>query len=216
MRSLRIFPLLLLALVPALCSADVTYSVSVDTNFPDITGNSGYIDLQFNPSTLATQLANAFVSGFSTDGTLMPFDMFSGPVGDVSGMLPGTLTFDNGQTDNEYTQPITFGTYIQFDLTLSGDALHNPNGDGGGSFYLDFFDSSGNMLLADNSEALEIDINPDASLSVTTFPLAENGENPVVSISAVPEPSTLLLLAGAAGSGLCCLSACSLLRALSR
>src|ERR1700683_1519004 len=52
--------------VPAF--ADVIYGVTVDTS--SLSGNGGYIDLQFNPSSFTTQAANAAVTNFSTDGTL--------------------------------------------------------------------------------------------------------------------------------------------------
>jgi hypothetical protein len=160
--------------------ADVIYGVTVDTSSQS--GNVGYIDLQFDPSSFTTQLANAAVTNFSTDGTLDTFgdDPFDGTSGDVSGTLPGTVSFDNGTTTNEYTQGMTFGNTISFNVDLSGPAIDLPNGDGGGSFFLTFYDPSGDTLLTNSSNgaAFEVDINGDGSITPT------------------PEPSMVLLLAG--------------------
>src|SRR5580658_492306 len=183
--------------------ADIQYAVTVDTTGQ--LGNSGYIDLQFNPSSLTTQFTSAAVTNFSTDGTLDVFgdDFFDGTSGDVSGTLPGTVSFDNGTTTNEYTQGITFGTTISFDLDLSGPAIDLPNGEGGGSFFLTFYDPSGNPLLTNSSNdaAFEVDINGDGSTSPTAFPNASGGPSVVTyvgptEVPAIPEPSMVLLLAG--------------------
>lgn len=171
------------------------YMVTVNTTSALLTG--GYIDFQLNPTTLpgGSQAANADVTDFLTDGVLNPADPNNGTIGDVSGMLPGTVTFDNGQTTNDYTEGMTFGTTITFDVTLYGPAIYTPNGQGGGSFYLDFLDSDGNPILGPNGQgdALEIDINGDGTTSVAY-------QSPDVMLSGpaeVPEPSSMaLLLAG--------------------
>jgi hypothetical protein len=177
--------------VPAF--ADVIYGVTVDTS--SLSGNAGYIDLQFNPSSFSTQAANAAVTNFSTDGTL---DIF----GDVSATLPGTVSFDNGTSTNEYTQGITFGNTISFNVDLSGPAIDLPNGDGGGSFFLTFYDPSGDTLLTNNPNgpALEVDINGDGSTTPTAFANASGGPTVVTYgtplTAATPEPSMVLLLSG--------------------
>jgi len=185
--------------VPAF--ADVIYGVTVDTS--SLSGNGGYIDLQFNPSPFTTQAANAAVTNFSTDGTLDifgddPFD-FSG--GDVSGTLPGTVSFDNGTSTNEYTQGMTFGNTISFNVDLSGPSIDLPNGEGGGSFFLTFYDPSFDTLLTNSSNgaAFEVDINGDGSTTPTAFANASGGPTLVTyatPLTATPEPSMVLLLAG--------------------
>jgi hypothetical protein len=190
-----------LAAVPAF--ADVIYGVTVDTSSQ--LGNGGYIDLQFDPSSFTTQPANAAVTNFSTDGTLDTFgdDPFDGTSGNVSGTLPGTVSFDNGTTTNEYTQGITFGNTISFHLDLSGPAIDLPNGDGGGSFFLTFYDPSGDPLLTNNPNgpAFEVDVNGDGSTTPTAFANADGGPSVVTyagptEVTPTPEPSMVLLLAG--------------------
>lgn len=183
--------------------ADVIYGVTVDTSSQ--LGNSGYVDLQFNPSSFTTQTANAAVTNFSTDGTLDVFgdDPFDGTSGDVTGTLPGTVSFDNGTATNEYTQGMTFGNTISFNVDLSGPAIDLANGDGGGSFFLTFYDPSGNTLLTNNSNgpAFEVDINPDGSTTATAYPDPDGGPSVVTyagptDVTPTPEPSLALLLAG--------------------
>jgi hypothetical protein len=181
----------------------VIYGVTVDTS--SLSGNAGYIDLQFNPSSFATQAANAAVTTFSSDGTLDIFgdDSFDGTSGDVAGTLPGTVSFDNGTATNEYTQGMTFGNTISFNVDLSGQAIDLPNGDGGGSFFLTFYDPSGDTLLTNSSNgaAFEVDINPDGSTTATAYPNADGGPSVVTyvgptDVTPTPEPSMVLLLAG--------------------
>src|ERR1700722_4065978 len=179
--------------VPAF--ADVIYAVTVDTS--SLSGNAGYIDLQFNPSSFTTQSANAAVTTFSTDGTLDIFgdDSFDGTSGDGVGTLPGTVSFDNGTATNEYTQGMTFGNTISFNVDLSGPAIDLSNGDGGGSFFLTFYDPSGNALLTNNPNgpAFEEDINGDGSTTPTAFANASGGPSLVTYspqfTAATPEPS---------------------------
>ena len=133
------------------------------------------------------------MANFFTDGVLNPADPNNGTVGEASGMLPGTVTLINSETTNEYTEAMTFGTTITFDLDLYGPAISNPNGEGGGSFYLTFYNSdfSGNLLTTNpNGDALEIDINPDGTTSVAY-------DSPDVTVSGptfVPEPGSMALL----------------------
>lgn len=174
-------------------SASIQYMVTVNTTSVLLT--DGYIDFQFNPSSMSTQPANADVANFATDGVLNPADPNNGSYGEVSGQLPGTVTLINSEIDNEYTEAMTFGTTITFDLDFYGPAISNPNGEGGGSFYLTFYNSdfSGTYLTTNpNGDALEIDINGDGSTTVAY-------QSPDVMLSGpteVPEPATLALLCG--------------------
>jgi hypothetical protein len=189
----------------------IQYTITVDTTSEF--GNTGYIDMQFNEGPQNTELATAQVTSFTTDATLDTFgsDTYDGITGDVTGTLPGTLTFVNDDPTNEYTNGITFGTTISFNLDLSGPAIDSPGGSttypsGGGSFYLDFFDPSGNTLLSNSGnttggDALEVDINPDGSTTVTTFENGNTGISAVTvsgptALTGIPEPSVVFLLAG--------------------
>jgi hypothetical protein len=175
----------------AASSSSVQYMVTVNTT--SVLATDGYIDFQLNPTAMPTQPANADVANFFTDGVLDPAAPFSGTTGEASGTLPGTVTLTNSESTNEYTEGMTpFGTTITFDLDFYGPALSNPNGDGGGSFYLDFFDPNGNYLLDPNSNgyALEIDINGNGTTSVAYQSSDITIEGPTF----VPEPGSMALL----------------------
>jgi PEP-CTERM motif len=180
---------------------NVEYQVTVNTSSALL--SNGYIDFQFNPTSLTTQPANADVSNYESDGVLNPSDPNNGTTGEASGMLPGTVTLINSETTNEYTEALTFGTTITFDLFLYGPAINTPNGQGGGTFTLDFLnsDESAYLFTADNQNdvpVFTVDINPDGSTTAMTYPSENNGP-PVVTFSGptyVPEPSTVALLCG--------------------
>jgi hypothetical protein len=209
-KKMTVGPLLrtaLLAVIVISCttsaSADaLSYTVTINTS--TINGTSGNLDLQFNPGTLpGTQLATATVQGFTSDGTLGTAVL----IGDVTGTLPGTLSFDNQTVFNDDFQAITFGNTVQFDLVLSGPAVWTPDGisTSGSSFGIGLWDSTGfNPLLTSDPDGFAgiVNINLDGSGTITTF-LTNAGSPPVVIVTAaatstVPEPVSILLF----GTGL--------------
>lgn len=107
----------------------VEYSVTINTSFP--AGTAGALDFNFNPGPLVTQGGDLQILTFSSDGSLQNcaanVQGFCN-TGDVSGTLPGTLTFDNGTAFNDYFNGFTFGNSLSFDVTLYGPALTTPNG----------------------------------------------------------------------------------------
>jgi hypothetical protein len=140
--------LMVLALATVgLASAQVTYVVTVNTS--SVSGQSGFIELQFTPVG-ASQLATATVSNFTTDGIL---GAVAPPVlGDVTGTLPGTLSMDNGTLIQDYFQAITFGNTITFVLTLGGPAVTAPNGNPSETvFVLSFLDSTQTNFILTNA-----------------------------------------------------------------
>lgn len=173
---------------------NVEYMVTVNTS--SALAQMGYIDFQFNNQPIATQPANADVSNFFTDGVLIPPGTNTN---DSSGMLPGTVTQGNSTSFDDYIEEMAFGTTITFDLFLYGPAINTPNGEGGGSFFLDFLNSDQSAFLFTNNpdgNVLEVDINGDGSTTATTYP-DQNGGPSVVTISGpvfVPEPSSMALL----------------------
>jgi hypothetical protein len=78
-------------------AAPITYDATVDTS--SISGTAGSLDFEFNPGPLVTQSASAQILNFSSNGMLAGSPMLTG---DVSGALPGTVTFDNGAAFNDY------------------------------------------------------------------------------------------------------------------
>jgi hypothetical protein len=161
----------------------MTYTVRVDTS--SINGTAGSLDFNFNPGPLITQAASLQIIGFSTDGSLAGSPLL---IGDVSGALPGTLTFDNGAAFNDYFGGFTFGSSLSFDVSLYGPALSSPNGTStsGSTFAFSMFsDASGTtpVLTTDlgNGFAYTVDVNLDGTTTPRDF-------------TPVPEPSSLLLV----------------------
>jgi hypothetical protein len=191
------------ASLPPSASASVIFSVAVNTS--SAAGQAGYIDIQFSPSSNPSQFATLDLTDFFTDGVLNPGAAGTTTFGDVTGTLPGTLAFDNGQANNEYTEGMTFGNTVTFMLTFSGPAIDSPDLSPGSLFSLDFLnsDESANLFTADPSDSNPFDfnvatisVNPDGSTTPTTYPDVGGTSDASVSMegSTVPEPSTLALL----------------------
>jgi hypothetical protein len=191
----------LVCLVPSLWAGPITYGISVNT--ASITGTVGSLDFNFNPGPLATQAASLQILGFSSNGTLGGSPVLTG---DVSGALPLTLTFDNETGFNDYFEGFTFGTDLDFEVSLYGPALSSPDGvsTSGSTFAFSMFsDAAGTTpaLTSDTSEgfAVTVDVNLDGSTTLDNFSsqttVAQKG------MGGVPEPGPLPLIG--LGIGLC-------------
>jgi hypothetical protein len=186
--------LIAVALITAAsASADaIEYQVTVNTS--SIAGTSGSLDFQFNPGPLVSQAADLQILGFTSDGTLVAPGF---PTGDVSGTLPGTLSFVNDQFFNDYFEDFNFGTTLTFDVAFNGPALTAPDGSAAGSAFAFsmFSDPDGTVPVLTNDTtdgfAVTVAVNADGTTTPTN-------NSPELQISTVaPEPSsTGLLCAG--------------------
>jgi hypothetical protein len=200
----------------------ITYHVKVDTSaLPG--GSTGSLDIQFNPGGPTAQSATATVLNFTTDGSVgAPNPGF--PTGGASGTLPGTLTIMNtaqAPGTNEQQQAITFGTVINFDVQFSGTAVGSTatHPIDGSTFSLFLLDRTGAPEGAGSNspagEVLDINVNPDGSVTVAPSNTAPTAGGPgvpgfsnetggpsraLVTLattpppSGVPEPTSLALL----------------------
>ena len=177
----------------------VEYNVTVNTSL--LAGIAGSLDFNFNPGLLVTQGADLQILNFSSNGSLQNcasnVQGFCN-TGDVTGTLPGTLSFDNGTAFNDYFDGFTFGNTLSFDVTLYGPALTTPNGTAtsGSTFAFSMFsDSAGTVptLTADlaNGFAATIDVNLDGTTTVENF----SSQTKVSLVNTVPETSGWLSLA---------------------
>ncbi len=189
--------LLLLGLLgPEPAHAGLVFNISVDT--ASLSGQTGFLDLEFNPGDSSALAATATVTLFQTSGGILAQPAFL--TGDAAGSLPGTLTFDNGTAFNDAFQGFTYGNGFGFTLTLSGPAVDNPGGTTGSAFALSLYGADGitPLLTTDpNGSVATIDLNADGTTSVYTFPQSPTDNTPaatVTSASAVPEPSTSVLV----------------------
>jgi hypothetical protein len=171
----------------------ITYDVTVNTS--SIAGTAGSLDFQFNPGPLTTQSASLQILDFTSDGVLAGSPSLTG---DVSGALPGTLTYDNGTQYNDFFEDFTYGTTLSFEVSLYGPALSAPDGvsTSGSIFAFSMFsDSAGTVpvLTTDTTDgfAAALNLNLDGTTTVTD----PSAETSVVSSVATPEPASLVLLA---------------------
>ena len=172
----------LAALAVSNAAAAVSYTVNVDTS--SVNGTSGFLDFQFNPGNATSQPATIQLVNFDPDGGSL-----AGPpsvTGNVTGTLPGTLTFANTTALNDYFQQFTYGSHVSFTVVLSGPAIDAPNGTAtaGSTFSVSLYDMNQNPILT-NQAALtgaagQIDINLDGSTTPTAFPNANNGPSVVM------------------------------------
>ena len=176
----------------------ITFQVNVDTS--SVSGTAGSLDFQFNPGPLApVQAAFLDVASFSSDGTLTPP---ASPIGDVSGTLPATITFDNGTGFNDYFEGFTFGSNLSFDVTIYGSGLGPPNkpGKSGSTFAFSMFSDAGGTtpaLTTDTTDgfAVIIDVNVNGGTTVTDLSTETTVNLPAAPApSQVPEPTTVLLV----------------------
>jgi PEP-CTERM motif len=181
-------------------AAPITYDVSVDSS--SISGTAGSLDFEFNPGPLVTQVASAQILNFTSDGVLAGSPMLTG---DVSGALPGTVTFDNGMPFNDYFEGFTYGSTLSFQVSLYGLALSSPDGTStsGSTFVFSMFsDAAGTIpvLTTNTTEgfAFTIDVNLDGTTTVTNFS-PQTTVVPATAPPAVPEPGSLSLMAAGIG-----------------
>jgi hypothetical protein len=178
------FTFLAISLAGFTKSGAATYSLMIDTSAE--AGAVGSLDFNFNPGPLTTQAASVQILNFSSDGTLSGSPTTTG---DVSGALPGSLTFDNGTAFNDYFQGFTFGSSLSFQVSLYGPALTSPDGTStsGSAFAFSMFgDAAGTkpVLTTDkaNGFAYVVNVNLDGSTSVTDY-------------TQTPEPASWILAA---------------------
>jgi len=179
-------------------AASITYQVNFDTS--SVSGTAGFLDFQFNPGNNTSFAATAQINGFSPDGgSLSGAPSISG---DVTGTLPGTVTFVNDTALNELFQGFNFGSSFSFQLMLSGAGIGAPNvgATAGSIFGIGIYDNGQNPVLTDQGAttgfAAEVFLNTDGTVSTTSFPAAPGAGSSAASFSPVlvPEPGTIGLL----------------------
>jgi hypothetical protein len=168
------------AIMFAATSAFADYSYNFDVNTSSISGQTGYLELQFNPG-LNSGTASAVVSNFTSDAAIGASILTGG----VTGALPGAVTINNTTGWNDYFQAVTFGNGAHFSLNLAGNADN--------SFGLSFYGADGVTPL----------LTSDPSGFATTIDMTANGavinsNSSQVTVAATPIPAAAWLF----GSGL--------------
>lgn len=191
----------LAAALPILAFGGSTaYQVTVDTS--TVQGQTGYIELQFNPASSPSPSQDAFVEIQNFSGATVNFDPGSdlnqGASSGVSGSLPALLTIENIESLNDYTAGITFGNTLSFTLIFGGPAVDTPDPadfPSGSLFTLDFINSGYTDYVLDSDPTGATPIQAGLNNDGATTP-NPNETNPNASFGPVitPEPATFLLL----------------------
>lgn len=176
--------------------ASLSYDVYVDTS--SLSG-TGYLYFQYNTANNQVGTSTATVQNFATDGTLgtrtlgaydtVTYSDGSGKY--VTGTLPGTVSFTNGNVDvNDYNHGITFGNNFHFALLL-------PTGTppiAGSTFSLGLFQDALGYTPLKTGDGTLFTINLNADGTATTVIAADAG----TSVTSTPIPAAAWLF----GSGL--------------
>ena len=182
----------------ALAAAPPTYHVEIDTSTFQAAGfgSAGWLDLQFNPSNMGGPVATATTTHFSG-----AFDNTQAAqlTGGVTGSLSSGFTFTNGTSYNDLFQAFIFGARIAFDVSFSGAPGSGPNLIDS-MFAVSVYDALGTTSLgnsAANGSLLQLSWTPPVDGAEDGMVGVSVADNLNASVSAVPEPSTwLMLLAG--------------------
>jgi hypothetical protein len=186
---------LLALLAPAVAHANSV--LVIETTTSSLSGSRGYIDLQYQGNAGAGA-STATITGFSTDGSLGGAATISS-FGDATGNLASTVTIQNGALNssgyNDFNQAITFGTLVDFMVTLSDPV----GGAANSAFTLSYYasDDETPLLSADPSGAsAQLTIEPNGTVLPATYADA-NGryDSTINETSPVPEPSSVLFAA---------------------
>ncbi|QBE62507.1 NF038129 family PEP-CTERM protein [Pseudoduganella lutea] len=171
--------------------ADTTFAVSIDTT---MFGNTGWIDFQYNPAIPGVSPATAVtLSGFQGFDPGAAVETTS----QVSGSLASGYVIGNGETFNSLFHAVNYGQVLSFDVTFAGDNVDLSGGAYGSLFGVWAYDADVTATLGASSAA------DGRLLDITWAPATAPGGSgtfnavsysDAASISAVPEPSSWLML----------------------
>jgi PEP-CTERM motif len=179
------------ALICTSAAPAATYDVSVDTSS---LGASSF-SLAFDFIDGGTPSNNVSVSAFSSDGTLGA----ASPSGGVAGSLPAGFTLTDAAFFNEYLQVVSSVSHLAFTFDATSNAPDAGSVPDTFSFFL--LDNQSGLPLFDTTDptgagslfTLQIDGSSSGVLSI----YSPVGTAPAANwtVTAVPEPSTVWLLA---------------------
>lgn len=164
----------------------LSYHVEIDTS--QFSG-AGFLDFAFIAGNSPAAGASATLSNFSG-----AFGALESQEGNVSGSLPGTLTFGNSGAYNDWFHNVTLGSKFAFNVVFGGDFL-NTAGNAGTTFGVGLLDASAGSYLGNvNGNLVQFELTPvngglPASIAGSTYAS-------IASISAVPEASEWMMLTG--------------------
>ena len=164
----------------------LSYHVEIDTS--QFSG-AGFLDFAFIAGNSPVPGASATLSNFSG-----AFGALESQEGNVSGSVPGTLTFGNSGAYNDWFHNVPLGGKFAFNVAFGGDFL-NTAGNAGTTFGVGLLDASAGSYLGNvNGNLVQFELTPvngglPASIAGSTYAS-------IASISAVPEASEWMMLTG--------------------
>lgn len=188
---------LALSACASLASAASVFQIEIDTSsLVAANGNTGLIELQFNPGNGGTPYAQVLLNNFVGFG-----DPASAQVaGNVSGSLAGGYTIGNNDIGgwNDLLHAVNFGGKVGFTVSFSGDL--DPGASGlESAFGVALLNSDTYIPLGTNDVFGNLVVMNWNSLgNVTATALTNQIGTSVSAVSAVPEAETWLML----GAGL--------------
>lgn len=182
---------LALAFASTAALADTTLAVTIDTS---LFGDTGWIDFQYNPSSLglppATTVTLTGFQGFDASAAVEATSQ-------VSGSLATGYVIGNGESFNSLLHAVNFGGVLSFNVTFGGDNV-DLSGNGYGSDFSVYAYNAGLTTDLGNSTApdrrLVNALWAPAGTAGGSATLAYESYSEVATISAVPEPSSWLML----------------------
>ena len=178
-RTLRLSLLALMLAGAAGFAAADTYHVDIDTS---AYAGTGYLDLSFL-GYADSDAATATVSNFS--GALGSYVELSD---DVSGTLGHVATFGNSGGYNDLFQAVTLGGVFSFDVSFSGSFLTGSSSSDT-TFAVSLLNDTQTAYLGADQSLVMFDLVSGQGVTPTSY-------SAIASVSAVPEPSAWLLMAG--------------------
>lgn len=179
---------LALSTCATLASAATTFHIELNTlNL----GSSGWIDLQFNPSPFDPVAATADLSHFVGFG-----DSSTAQWLEATGSIASGVRLSTANGPSDLIHEVNFGAgKVSFDVTIDSGA-----GFSGSAFAVALFDSQNQLVGAgdDGYNLLHLDWTPSATPGGNGSLVASGYSSNLVQITAVPEPSSWLML----GAGL--------------
>ncbi|MET0323347.1 MAG: NF038129 family PEP-CTERM protein [Duganella sp.] len=177
----------------SLASAASVFQVEIDTSsLLAANGNTGWIDLQFNPGNAGTPYAQALLTDFTGFGDAATAQT----AGSVSGSLAGGYVIGNDAADgyNDLFHAVNFGGKVGFTVRFSGDI--DPAASAlGSAFGVSLYNNNLAALGTSDPAGQLVWLNWTSVGNATVMPL----DNQIgVGVSAVPEAHTWLML----GAGL--------------